>query len=267
MDVLGHNARAWDREVERGNPWTVPAPPEEIAEARAGRPRIVLTPTKPVPAGWFPPLPGADVLCLASGGGQQGPVLAAAGARVTVLDASPAQLDRDRETAARESLELRTVRGDMADLSRFPDRSFDLVVHPVSNCFVPDVRPVWREAHRVLRPGAALLAGFCNPLLYLFSDEDLDAGRFVLTRKIPWSDPRDADPAERERLVAEEEPLQFGHTLEEQIGGQTEAGLLIAGLYEDVWPELDGLSAHTPLFLATRAVRPPERPGASGGCE
>jgi len=264
VDLFRHNARAWDREVERGNPWTVPASPEEIAAARAGRPRIVLTPTKPVPADWFPPLAGCDTLCLASGGGQQGPVLAAAGARVTVFDASPRQLDRDRETAEREGLALRAVEGDMADLSLFEDRSFDLIVHPVSNCFVPDIRPVWREARRVLRPGGVLLAGFCNPLLFLITDEDLDAGRFVITRKVPWSDLRDADPAARERLVAEEEPLQFGHTLEEQIGGQIEAGLAITGLYEDVWPELDGLSAHTPLFLATRAERP-GHPSPEGG--
>ena len=39
-----------------------------------------------MPADWFGDLAGAPVLCLASGGGQQGPLLAAAGARVTVFD-------------------------------------------------------------------------------------------------------------------------------------------------------------------------------------
>ena len=91
-DVLGYNRRAWDRQVERGNRWTVPVGPEEIARARLGDWRIVLTPTKAVPADWFPPLSDLDVLCLASGGGQQGPVLAAAGANVAVFDNSPNQL-------------------------------------------------------------------------------------------------------------------------------------------------------------------------------
>ena len=108
-----------------------------------------------MPADWFPALPGLDVLCLASSGGQQAPVLAAAGAAVTVLDNSPAQLARDRLVADRDGLELATVEGDMADLSAFPNGRFGLVFHPCSNCFVPQVRPVWREAFRVLRGFAA----------------------------------------------------------------------------------------------------------------
>src|SRR5271165_1495009 len=131
-EILTYNRRAWDRQVERGNPWTVPATAEEVARARSGNWRIVLTPTKPVPADWFPPLVGVDVLCLASGGGQQGPILAAAGAKVTVFDNSPAQLAQDRMVADREALTIETRQGDMADLSVFPDECFDLIVHPVS---------------------------------------------------------------------------------------------------------------------------------------
>src|SRR4051794_6405376 len=152
-DILLYNRRAWDRQVERSNPWTVPVTVEEVARARIGDWRIVLTPTKPVPADWFPSLVGLDVLCLASGGGQQGPILAAVGASVTVFDNSPAQLAQDRLVADREGLTIETVQGDMADLSVFPDSRFDLIIHPVSNVFVPDVKPVWREAFRVLRPG------------------------------------------------------------------------------------------------------------------
>ena len=91
-DILLYNRRTWDRQVERGNPWTVPVSSEAVARARNGDWWIVLTPTKPVPSDWFPPLVGLDVLCLASGGGQQGPILAAAGANVTVFDNSPARL-------------------------------------------------------------------------------------------------------------------------------------------------------------------------------
>src|SRR5437016_10566582 len=109
MDILSYNRRAWDRKVAEGDRWTVPVGPEVIAAARRGDWQVVLTPTRPVPREWFPDLAGLDVLCLASGGGQQGPVLAAAGAAVTVLDASPAQLARDRLVAEREGLALRTV--------------------------------------------------------------------------------------------------------------------------------------------------------------
>ncbi len=104
----------------------------------------MLTETKPVPRAWFPEMRGAEVLCLASGGGQQAPVFAAAGAKVTVLDNSPEQLAQDRLVAEREALDLRTVQGDMSGpLVCFADESFDLVFHPVSNLFVPEVRPVW----------------------------------------------------------------------------------------------------------------------------
>ena len=95
--VAAHNRSAWDREVDSGNEWTVPVGPEVIAAARAGTWSVVLIGYDPVPRDWFPAtLAGADVLCLASGGGQQGPVLAAAGAQVTVLDNSSRQLAQDR---------------------------------------------------------------------------------------------------------------------------------------------------------------------------
>src|SRR6185437_11552878 len=95
-------------------------------------------------------------------------VFSAAGASVTVLDNSPRQLDRDREVAAREGLAVRTVLGDMRDLSVFPDAGFDVVFNPVSNVFCPDLAPVWREAFRVLRPGGILMAGFLNPDVFVF---------------------------------------------------------------------------------------------------
>ena len=91
VDIREHNRIVWNKSVDWGNPWTIPVGPEQIAAARRGKWDIILTPTKPVPKAWFPPFP-CDVLCLASGGGQQGPILAAAGARVTVIDNSPRQL-------------------------------------------------------------------------------------------------------------------------------------------------------------------------------
>ncbi len=66
--------------------------------------------------------------------------------------------------AEREGLDLRTFEGDMADLSRFPDESFDLVFNPTSVIFTPDARKVWREAARVLRPGGKLWTVYNNRL-------------------------------------------------------------------------------------------------------
>jgi SAM-dependent methyltransferase len=202
------------------------------------------------------------VLLLAGAGGQQAPVLAAAGARVTVLDNSPRQLAQDQAVASREQLDLTTVLGDMRDLSAFADRTFALVFHPCSNGFVPDVRPVWREAYRVLRPGGVLLAGFTNPVEYLF-DEDAagathpkdGAGELVVRHAIPYSDLTHLTADERARRATAGEPLSFGHTLEDQVGGQLDAGFVLTAMFEDRWPE-SALGRYLATFMATRAVRP-----------
>jgi SAM-dependent methyltransferase len=257
-DVQDLNKRAWDNLVAKGNRWTVPVTSEEIEAARRGEWRIVLTPIRPVPSSWLPNLHESRVLCLASGGGQQGPILAAAGAEVVVFDNSPRQLEQDRKVAARDRLEIETVEGDMADLGAFGNQSFDLVVHPVSNCFIPDLQPVWNEAFRVLRRGGALLAGFVNPVRYLFGDGVAEtADQLLVANTIPYSDLDQLPGNIRERFVAENEPFEFGHTLEDQIGGQIAAGFVIAGFYEDLNPpEEDALSRHIPSFVATRALKP-----------
>jgi SAM-dependent methyltransferase len=255
VDIRAFNRSAWDKQVEGSNPWTIPVSPDQIAAARDGHWQVVLTEQRAVPRDWFPSLSGANVLCLASGGGQQGPILAAAGARVTVFDNSPRQLAQDRSVAERDGLELRTVEGDMRDLSPFAAGSFDLVFHPVSNLFIPDVRPVWREAFRVLRPGGVLLAGFMNPMSYIFDRTQADQGVLQVRFPLPYSDLSSIDEEERVAAYGADTPLEFSHTLEDQIGGQLDAGFLLTALYEDRHADFI-LAQYTSTYIATRAVRP-----------
>jgi SAM-dependent methyltransferase len=184
--------------------------------------------------------------------------LAAAGASVTVLDNSPKQLEQDRLVADRESLPLVTVEGDMANLSMFADGIFGLIVHPVSNCFVPDVRPVWAEAYRVLCAGGVLMSGFANPVTYLF-DCELAQRTGVLKVKyaLPYADVTSLSEEDKQRYFEEGLPLEFGHTLDEQIGGQLAAGFVMTGFFEDSYvdEEHDPLTKYTPTFIATRAVK------------
>ncbi|HEX2993808.1 MAG TPA: class I SAM-dependent methyltransferase, partial [Anaerolineales bacterium] len=224
MDIRSYNRDAWNREVEGGkNPWSQPVSPEIISKARQGEFSVVLTENIPVPHKWFPPLRGAEVLCLASGGGQQGPVLAAVGAHVTVLDNSPAQLKQDQLVAERESLPLHAVEGDAADLSAFADASFDLVFNPVSTVFMPDVRAVWRECSRVLRPGGILMAGFMNPVHYIFDLYKADEGILEVAHSIPYSDLTSLSKEDLAEYLEKGLPLEFGHSLTDLLGGQCEA--------------------------------------------
>jgi SAM-dependent methyltransferase len=257
LDILAHNQAAWNRQAADQSPWSQPVTPEVIAEARNGLWAVRLTPGD-LPAHWLGDVRGRHILCLASAGGQQAPVLAAAGAVVTVFDASEGQLDQDRRVAAREGLSLTAVEGDMRDLSAFDDASFDLVFHPISNLYVPDVRPVWSECFRVLKPGGRLLASFYNPVVFVGdrSPHYAEQGLIRPCFPLPYADPRDLAPEALADKVARGEALVFGHSLADQIAGQIEAGFLLMGFQEDAQPAPRFvIDRYLPTFIATCAVK------------
>jgi hypothetical protein len=106
----------------------------------------------------------------------------------------------------------------------------------------------------VLRAGGSLLAGFSNPVMYLFDQELHDEGILQVRHKLPYSDLTSLTAEERQLYLDELQPLEFGHTLEDQIGGQIDAGFVIAGFYEDVWEGLK-LNEYTPTYIVTRALK------------
>lgn len=244
-----HNSQAWDHKVEEGSPYTQAVDSNTIEQARKGNWHIGVTADKQVPREWFPSsLEGKKILCLAAGGGQQAPVLVAAGADVTVIDLSEKQLEQDQMVASRDGLKLVAVQGEMADLSAFEDETFDIIIHPVANIFVEDVRPVWKEASRVLKMNGTLISGFMNPVLFLFDDEKEQQGELEVKHTIPYS-------ALEEEEVIEGQTLEFGHTLEDQIKGQTDAGLVITGFYEDDFGGGRTVDQYIKTMMATRAVK------------
>ena len=249
MNYQDVNARTIDRWIEAGWEWGTPISHEIYQAAQRGQWDVLLTPTKTVPHAWFGELRGKRLLGLASGGGQQMPIFAALGADCTVLDYSEKQLESERMVSQREGYDIRILRADMSKPLPFNDSEFDLIFHPVSNCYVREVRPIWWECFRVLRSGGALLAGLDNGMNYIFDDDER-----MLINALPF-DPL-ANPEQMAQLEATDSGVQFSHTLEEQIGGQLEAGFVLTGLYEDTNGEGRLHEFHVPSYVATRAIKP-----------
>ena len=250
IDYAQMNADAVDRWVAGGWQWGTPVDHEVYAHACAGDWSILLTPTRPVPRSWYPDdLHGVRVLGLASGGGQQMPLLTAAGARCTVLDYAPSQLECERLVAKREGYDIEIVQADMSKPLPFADESFDLIIHPVSNCYVREVLPIWRECFRVLTPGGRLLSGLDNGFNYVgdMAEEHIELG-------LPF-DPA-SDPALLEWLAADDSGVQFSHTLDEQIRGQLQAGFMLLDCYEDTNGTGRLHELGIPSFWATCARKP-----------
>lgn len=252
MDYIKKNSDTWDKHVENEYIWSVPVSKEIIENARNGKWEVVLTPKKPVPKSWFPDnLKDKKVLLIAGGGGQQGPILAAVGADVTVFDNSRKQLEQDKSVAERENLDIKTIQGNMQDLSVFTDESFDFIMQ-FAGGFVDSVLPVWKEAYRVLKKGGIMIAGHNNPFEFIFDLEAMEKGEFIVRHKIPYSDIKSLTKDEFDRITASE-GICFGHSLNDLIQGQIDAGFLIAGYYEDIG--CTALDEYINTFFATKAIK------------
>ena len=180
---------------------------------------------------------GLDVLCLASGGGQQTVCFGLLGANVTVIDFTPGQLEQDRKMAQIYGYDLRIEEGDMRDLSRFADQSFDLIYQAYSINFVPDPLPVIQEAARVIRPGGDYFLQYGNPLWNMENSDWNGKGYPILQPYVqgqssspaagPWDILQDDGSV---RLV--EGPKEFTHTTGTLVNGLGQQGFTIYGMVE-----------------------------------
>jgi len=251
------NAKAIDKWVEGGWEWGIPITTEVYVAAKSGAWDVLLTPTKPVPHNWFAPyiknnrLDGAKLLGLASGGGQQMPVFAALGAECTVLDYSDRQLESERMVAAREGYAISIVKADMTQRLPFEDDSFDIIFHPVSNCYVENVYHVWNECFRILKKGGILLAGMDNGMNFII--DDVTARPMKITGMLPFNPLK--NPKQMKQFSDLDGSFQFSHTLEEQIGGQLKAGFKLTDVYEDFSNDSDAIADGIPFYWASRTVK------------
>lgn len=186
------------------------------------------------------------ILGLASGGGQQIPIFSALGGICSVLDNSSKQIETELKIAEREGYKLDALEGDMTKIFPYGDETFDIVFHPVSNCYVEDVYHVFSEAYRVLKKGGIFLAGLNNEINYIVDDEE---------REIVWKMPFNPlnDEKARDYLIKDDAGMQFSHNMTEQIGGQLKAGFTLLDIYEDTngYGRLHELNIKS--FIATKS--------------
>jgi ubiquinone/menaquinone biosynthesis C-methylase UbiE len=256
LDFVKLNKDAWNKKVLENVRYTQAVRSETIEKSKNDEWDICVTTERPVPKDWFPAnIKGLSILCLASGGGQQAPILAAAGAEVTVVDLSEKQLEQDQYVAKRDNIKLKTIQGNMSNLHFLEDNSFDMIIHPVSNLFVENLTPVWKEAYRVLKPNGTLISGFTNPLLFIFNDEEEMKGNLKVEHSIPTNSLENLSDEAKSEHIKNKQTVEFAHTLEEQMQGQIDAGFLIAGFYEDDFGGRRMIDDFIKTFIATKAIK------------
>ena len=227
LDNHWHNRSAWDRMAKQRNRLAKPAREEDF-----------INPLESVDApGWLgPDISNRKILCLAAGGGRHGPLYAAAGAEVTVVDISPGMLALDQEISRRRDLPLRTIEASMDNLSCLASHQFDIVIHPVSTCYVPDVAPVYLEIARVLKLGGLYISQHKQPTSLQSTLSPVD-GKFLITRNYYSRDP--LPPTAHANLIREQGTLEFAHRWEQLLGEMCRAGMVIEDLFEPLHAQPD----------------------------
>lgn len=242
------NRETIDNWAKEGWEWAKSISHEEYLNALNGNWNVLLTPTVPVPHDWIGNLKNKKILGLASGGGQQMPIFNALGAICSVLDYSSKQIESELKVAEREGYKIDAIEGDMTKKFPYENETFDIVFHPVSNCYVEDVQHIFNEVYRVLKKGGIFLAGLNNEINYIVDNDE---------KEIVWEMPFNPlkNKNAREYLMKENAGMQFSHNITEQIGGQLKAGFTLLDLYEDTngSGRLHELNIKT--YIATKSIK------------
>lgn len=236
-----HNQTAWDRMASREHPLTQPATAEELQN-----PLAVVD-----PAGWLPKsIQGWKVLCLAAGGGRQSALYAAAGAEVTVVDLSSGMLELDHRAAAKHGFAMRLVQTSMDDLAMLAEAYYDLVIHPVSTCYLREIVPVYQQVARVLRGDGLYICQHKTPT-NLQATLDAPGGFYRLEHA--YYDKSPVSPPSAANRLREPGTMEFVHRWEEILGGLCRSGFVIEDVVEPFHArpeEMPGQFGHRCHFIA-----------------
>lgn len=246
------NAKAWDREGTKGHWASIPLSEEKFRDAKERGFPISLTGSRNLPEAWLDDVNGRQLLCIACGGGQQAVLFAARGAQVTSLENSEKQLESDVDTCRRFGLPLTPVKGSMDQLPLGSVPTFDMIILGMGAQFVADLRPVFAQARRLMKPKARFIGAFVNPVCYIFDWKAQEEGNLVPRHKVPYSDLTSLSADERLQTFGEDAPLEFGHSFEEIIGGMSAAGFCIRGYIEE-FDEGEEIGKYFPSYCAMYA--------------
>ena len=133
--------------------------------------------------------------------GQQAPLFAALGAKVTVFDLSSNMLEKDKTVAYRENMTIQIEQGKL--------KSYGILI--------------------MCAP---------NPINFL-CDFDEETQKYIACNTLPYKSYEHDDQGDW---------VEYGHTLEDYIGGQLAAGFLLTGFYEDKNGEIES-------DFTTRAIK------------
>ena len=254
IDYFKLNADAWTNAKEELEKFRTAIRHEEYIAAKNGKLCISIAGINTVPQEWFPNLKNAEILGLACGGGQQCPIFAAHGAKVTVTDISDGQLENERYVAEREGYDIHVVKANLADPFPFEDSSFDMIFNPVSNCYIEDISLMWKECARVIRKGGVLMMAFVKEEHFMF-DPVFECDECLISKRpLPFNPIRDLTEDQLKAKIEAHSPLVFSHTLTEQIGGLIKAGFEVTDIFEDC----DGgglFDKYMNSYVAVRAIR------------
>ena len=238
--VHEQNRKAWDRLVDRRNRFARPASDQDCHDPLAAVDGL----------GWLGGnIEGKELLCLAAGGGRQSAIYASAGARVTVVDISPGMLELDREVARERRLDIHVVEASMDDLRGLTPQSFDIAIHPVSTCYVPDVVKVFQQVARVLKGGGIYISQHKSPVSLQATIKPGDGGYVIQSPDYS----KQAVPKVSGTSLREEGCLEFVHRWEEIIGGMCRCGFVIEDLVEPMHAKPEsprGEFGHRAQFIA-----------------
>lgn len=226
MEYQELNAEIINKWCQEGWEWGQPITHEIYENAKKGLWGVYLTPTKL----------------------QQMPVFTALGAACTVLDYSGEQCRSEKMVAEREGYSIEIIQEDMSKKLPFDDESFDIIFHPVSNCYVEKVDTIFKECYRVLKKGGIFLGGYDLGINYVFDDEEKE-----MIYTLPFNPLK--NPQHYQDSIKNDWGIAFSHTLEEQIGGQLKAGFTLTDLYEDTNSSGRLYERKVPSFIATRCIK------------